>query len=241
MYSFVATMRREPSALARFKAAGLLEGGFRADHDLAWSLFKVDPDAKRDFLFRVVDRDPITIEVRGERPCHVPEGLWDVREIPSQPAFTHGDLVDLQMTVVLTRSDASPKPKGRGRKSDLVSYLLRGIRSGTPCPEVAHLSPHCSGQDVAVHGALWWFCRNEGRLGLHISRDATGIPLFHAAILPYVGCGRKRREDEPPLRGLGIRLRASVTEPQFFGQILKSGIGSARAYGFGMVFAQHAG
>jgi hypothetical protein len=210
-----------------------------------------DPAAKRDFVYKVTGREPFRLEALSPRPASAPAELWDIRCREVDLRYPPGSVHDITVTAALTRSARPGSLDGRGKKHDLISAILHDLRAGKPAPEVAHLPPDARRQDVAQPAALYWFWRAAPRLGFRIAPEASGEPLFHGEISdasrssrPVSGPQQEARTGQgcpagvPSIHAIDIRARVIVTDPDAFAVTLEHGIGTAKAYGYGMIRAQ---
>jgi hypothetical protein len=237
MFHIRASIRRDPLAVRHFAITGLLDGSAESDHRLAWSVVADDPAAKRDFVFKVISRDPFAVEMLSSRKPSVPDGLWDIKAKEVDLRFEMGSVHDIATTAVLMRSARPGSPDGRGKKHDLVSAVLHDLRSGNPAPEVAHLSSDAKRQDVVRPAAMYWFWRAGPRLGFELVQGDGGEPLCHAEISNASRARGSLPGCVPSIRAIDVRTRVKVTDPVAFSAMLTQGIGSAKSYGYGMVKA----
>lgn len=226
-----ATMRAD--AIGHHALLGLLDGSPESDHRLAWSLFRDTPDSSRRFVFRVARRAPYQVRlISPSRPSPMP-GVWDLDVQERDLVLPDGRVVDIDTRAVLLKSEKAPGSGNRGKKHDLVSCMLHGLRAGRPAPEVAHLPTDANRREIAQVAALAWTWRKAPSLGFELVHGPGQEPLFHAE--PASRGQQGLHTEKTHFRALCIRARVKVTDPRSFAETLAHGIGSGRGFGYGLV------
>lgn len=229
------------AAIRHYASLGVLDGTAESDHKLAWSLLGPEANGPRDFVFRVASRSPFTLHAVCATLPPLDTPMWTITARPYEVRHAAGSVVDIACTAALVRSERPTSPKGRGKKHDLVSASLNSLRSGSPDPEVSHLGPDARRGDVVGPATLTWFVRASARLGIAPVSGEDGLPLFHAEVSQASRDGRSAPKDAPAIRAIDLRARVRVTDPDAFARVLAEGIGTMKAYGYGMVRATPVG
>lgn len=192
-------------------------------HHLVWTLFGDDPDRRRDFVYRLDQRDGRP-EVMAYA-SRMPEGgrLWEVQGKPFSPDLRAGDRLRFSVRVnpVVQR--------GRQRIDAVYDALLRlrGDAGGDAGADRALVA--------AEQGAAWF-----GERALRLGLEPEGVP---AAFDYRTQLLRKSADagDKPfRLSTLEISGQARVTDPDALRAALAGGVGRAKAYGCGMLMIARA-
>lgn len=214
-------LRRDASvaALAPLLAGQAGRGGCsgHAGHHLVWSLFADDPHRERDFLWREITRGVFLIlSVRRPEDRH---GLFEIAEPKLfDPALTIGDRLgfSLRANPVIRRRDASGQ---RSAKHDVVMDALRSL----PASERASRRVDA----VQEHGIGWL-----ERQGLR-----AGFETEYARADGYEQHRVMRNGSAPPMlfSTLDFEGVLRVRNPDSFLDSIRRGLGSAKAYGCGLL------
>ena len=189
-------------------------------HQKIWRAFPGRDGGTRDFLTRLDPLDErlrllVLSQTRPTRPDWCPVPAWQSKEIP--PSFLDGTAYRFSLVANPTRKtrprDAEGKPM---EKSQRVFITHREDRAGT--------------EDGAVRpGLLSWFARKA---------EAHGFRVPDPAQLRTVPRPRQYfiKQGKAGLHG-GVEFQGDlwVTEPEKFREAFVNGIGSAKAFGFGML------
>jgi CRISPR system Cascade subunit CasE len=213
-----------PSAGSLF---GLLTDrlGTYESHRLVWSLFGDDPDRRRDFLYRldmkggrpeimaVSDRDPVDHH-----------HLFEIESKDYAPDLREGDRLSVMARLnPIWRKEV----EGKRRKVDVVmDEVHRRKAEGESRPD----------RLTAARDALpAWFAR-QGQTGgfalepEHLVVDAYDRQRFRSA-----------KGDDVQVAGVDLRGVLRVTDPEAMRMSLFSGLGSSKAFGYGLLLVRRAG
>jgi CRISPR system Cascade subunit CasE len=181
-------------------------------HKLAWTCFLRRPDAKRDFLFRL-DTTPegVLLHILGEeepvRPELCPEETWKSRKIPA--AF---------LEHVAYRFDVICNP---GRK--VTVYTVDGKRKKNSRREAII---HKDAQEA-------WFIRKAHNSGFSLAPGTLRIdPCQTHYFYKNDPRGACKKGTHIGARFYGV---LHVQDREKFRKAFSTGIGSARAFGFGLL------
>jgi len=203
----------------------LLSDGSSAYHSLVWSLFKDDPEANRDFVFRAEARhSPVLYVVSARRP-NSDDVFMDIETKEYDPQISVGSWLgfDVRLNPVVTRSD---QDSGRSRKHDVIMDRKRtgGESQGNE-----------DRTDVSVeHAAVRdWLSDRE---------DAFGFRLRSPNQIQVSGYTQNRvtRRNGSPIRFSSVDVVGSleVTSEVLFRQALYEGIGRSKAFGCGLLLVR---
>lgn len=215
-------------------------------HKLIWSLFADHPGRERDFLWRE-DKDGIFYTL-SERP---PESdLFTIESKPYEPALKFGDVLafSLRANPVVSKKlgklvDVTSKTTGITRtqrkikKVDVVMAALNDIKVTEPLQgnEEAQLKARIRQELVQQKGGEW----------LQKQAAIAGFEIEH------VICDGYKQHVLPKKKGGGAKSamkfstidfqgRIKITDPELFLTRVQKGMGSAKAYGCGLMLLKRA-
>lgn len=184
-------------------------------HQRLWECFPDSPAQERDFLTRIdllegAVRAWMLAEREPVRPAWCPSGNFQVRKVASSFLSHSHYAFDLRVnptkSLVQREADGSPKRKATGKRS-----------SGKRVPLVAK-------EELRA-----WIDRKAFESGFRIS-EAKPLEIGPTVDFWF------RKKGMPGVHG-GVQYRGilEVTDPVKFSTAWKSGIGSAKAFGFGLL------
>ncbi len=199
------------------------------EHQHLWRLFTVDPDAERDFLFR--REQPAggfpRFYLLSDRKPQQDNNVWQIETKAYSPAIHTGQHLafSLRVNPVVTRRNA----QGKQVRHDVVMDLKRrtGFRE-LPLNERPLLN------DLIQQAGLEWLQKRAGRHGFSISPDSVRVEGYQQHRASKKGGKNPIRYSTLDFRGL-----LTVTEAGLFQQTLAKGIGSAKAFGCGLLLVRH--
>lgn len=201
-------------------AAGALAGilARREDsysrHQLIWSLFADQADAKRDFLYREVEgRRPAWIVVSARPPAD-DTGIWRIDTKPYAPAIAAGRRLGFVLR-------ANPTVTRDGERHDVVMAAMK--RDGLDRAAA-----------IETAGAEW-IERQGARAGFAVERASLRLGA-------YVRHRFERPGGKPMvLAALDFEGFLTVTDAEAFGRALIGGLGRGKAFGFGLMLVRPVG
>ena len=231
------------AALGRMMSANLYR-----EHKLIWKAFDIDPEAKRDFLYRREEAqgDLVYYVVSARAPQPDPDlWAWDIKEYA--PALANGDRLTFSLR-------ANPVSRRREERSaaDSAAYLAgRKERGARPTDDTRRVKR----DDVVMAakrrliqelGERWFeqvprveLENAAGRAWLESRGEAGGFAVEEMAVTAYerqefVGSGGHcavvgRMDMEGILR---------VTDADKFRALLIGGLGPAKAFGCGLLLVR---
>ncbi len=209
----------EPSAATLLKMLGAGVGSYE-NHRLLWSLFGDDPDRRRDFLFRLEWKGgrPEFIAV-SSRPPEDRHSLFKIETKPYAPDLRAGDrlrVIGHVNPVVRKEED------GKRKKVDVVMDEIHRRKRAADA-DLNRLS-------AAQTAVAAWLAEQGMRNGFRLDRSevsAYDVESFRTA------AGHLAR-----VAGVDLVAEVEVVEPQGVTELLFNGLGSSRAFGYGLLLAR---
>ncbi len=180
-------------------------------HRLVWSLFDVESESRRPFVYRQLGSEVPEFLIQSTIPPQPSPDLWEVETEAFDPPLETGLMVRFSIC-------ASPVVRDeRRKKHDVVQDARKRGDKRHP-------------QEIAADLGTLWMVRQSERTGLDIDPD-------------YVRAGNHRvyrfrkatRTPEITVTTIDIEGYAVVRDPERLREALVTGIGSAKAYGCGML------
>ncbi len=201
--------------------------GYR-EHQHLWRLFEVDPDAKRDFLFRREQPSggfPHFYLLSDRQPQH-DEGVWRIETKEYRPVIRNGQRLSftLRANPVVTRRGEN----GRQQRHDVVMDLKH--RTGyQKLPKSERSSLACLIEEA---GQAWLRARAETN-GFSFASGELRVDGYDQHQALKKGHGNPIRYSTLDYVGL-----LTVEDVDLFQQALIHGIGSAKAFGCGLLLVR---
>lgn len=189
-------------------------------HQKIWLAFPERDRATRDFLTRLDPLDQqlrllVLSQTRPARPDWCPVPAWQSKEIP--PEFLDGTAYRFSLVANPTRKtrqrDAAGKPT---EKSQRVFITHREDRAG-------------AAEGVVQPGLLSWFARKAETHGFRVP-DLAQLRTVPRPRQYFIKQGKAGMHGGVEFQGV-----LGVTDPEKFRDAFTRGIGSAKAFGFGML------
>lgn len=187
-----------------------------AGHRLIWRLFSKDPDTKRTFIYRALDKDLRRFMIVSECPPEAEAGLWLLKSKPYRPILAEGQAFGFALRVNPTFSLSQAERK----KSQRIDVLMHAKKE-----KGRKLEPSEREQI-----ALEWLMQKLQRVGATLETDASQVMDYAQLQLP-------RKNDKRPaiVSVIDIEGRLSVRDPAALQKSLRTGIGHAKAFGLGLL------
>ena len=193
-----------------------------AGHHLMWSLFADDRERERDFLWREMPGGVFfVLSARLPEDRH---GLFDIAPPKTfDPQLAKGDPLgfSLHANPVVRRGAG-----GRSRKHDVVMEALQGVERDVRAER--------RGEAIQSSGFAW--LRRQGdRAGFAVQQSQVRIDGYeqHRVV--------RKGGHSMSFSTLDYEGRLTVVDPGAFVKAVASGLGSARAYGCGLLLIRRAG
>lgn len=202
----------------------LVEGDTYAIHQLLWSFFPDDPEAKRDFLFRREEGNgwPCFYMVSMRQP-QTTKNFIQVESKPYQPKLSNGQSLafSLRVNPVVTKKSDDGK---RQVRHDVVMNAKRQLAKGK--------ADFFSGE-LQYSTGIKWLENRAAKLGFDFAPEQ--IKVFG-----YQQHRIKKRQQKKTIRFSALDFKGilTVTDSERFCRTLFSGIGPAKAFGCGLMLVK---
>ncbi|MCY4505780.1 MAG: type I-E CRISPR-associated protein Cas6/Cse3/CasE [Acidobacteria bacterium] len=234
LYLSRARLRRDASvdALAPLLLgkAGKGSAAQHPGHHLMWSLFADDPDQRRDFLWREMQRGVFLIlSARAPQDRH---GLFEVAE-PKRftPVLLPGDRLgfSLRANPVVRRRDPERR---RSHKHDVVMDALRDAGSQTVGDAGTRAARRL---DVVREHGFAWLERQGRKSGFKVESGCVRIDGYEQHRIA-------RKGSAPPMAFSTIDYDGTLTvrDPDALVTAIARGFGASKAYGCGLMLIRRA-
>jgi len=200
--------------------------GYR-EHQQLWRLFDEDPDAKRDFLFRreQVNGWPHFFVVSNRKPEKT-DGIWNIESKEYEPKI-HSDqqlAFSIRVNPVVTHTGDD----GKKQRHDVVMHLKKqtGYQklSGDKRPPLIQL---------VEQAGIEWLNKRAEKQGFSFNPAAVRVDAYtRNRVL------KKRSNHSIHYSTLDFTGLLTVTEADNFKTALYQGIGSAKAFGCGLLLVR---
>jgi CRISPR system Cascade subunit CasE len=190
-----------------------------AVHQLVWSWFSGNPDARRDFLYRFEQGVGAgRFFVLSSRQPTDPEGLWRIESKPFAPKLLEGQRLRFSLR-------ANPTLRREGKRHDVVMDARWKARSldGEKAPT----------REIDEPCITWLEARGE-RCGFELAPGEVQVAGYHQE--RFGGRGRK----DIRLSVVDYEGVLTVREPEAFVKALAAGIGPAKGFGCGLMLVKRA-
>jgi len=196
------------------------------EHQALWKLFPSVPDADRDFIYRVEQRDLRRIYYMVSQRKPENEHGWVVESKPYAPVIRQGQMLEFNLRInpVVTRKDES----GRRHRHDVVMDAKH--QSGYQKLSVIQRPP--MSKLIQESGVKWLSCRAE-KHGFALSDNSITIESYDQHQSYKQGYKRPIRYSTMDITGV---LR--VEDVNCFCALLENGIGPAKAFGCGLMLVR---
>lgn len=194
-----------------------------ASHQLVWSLFAGDPNAKRDFLWRE-DQRGIFFILSSRPPAE--SAIFTTETKPFAPELAAGDLLRFTLRANATRS-IKASPTVRGKRADVVMAVLKPLSKD----ERADVRDR-----VIFEAGQNWLGAQGQRYGFTLAKETEGLQVDGYAKLDI----QRRGGRNLTISTLDFTGLLQVTDPACFLERLGSGFGHAKAFGCGLMLIRRA-
>lgn len=193
-------------------------------HALVWSLFADGPERKRDFLWREsADR---TFFMLSARPPANKHALFDLDEPkPFAPRLESGDRLrfSLRANPVIRQETEELRVSGNHKKIKKIDVVMKALHK-TPKSERAEQR-----KVVIREAGVAWLAQLGSRCGFKIDEGMIGVDGYETRTV-------YRRTGKPiQFSTLDFEGALTVTNPDMFLACLAEGLGSAKAFGCGLM------
>lgn len=222
--SFMRTGVTEASRLA-----GMVCGDGYREHQSLWQLFEKDPDAGRDFLFRREQAEgwPRYFMISDRSPVHTND-IWKIESKRYEPKIPVGRQLafSLRVNPVVTRVSGN----GKRQRHDVVMDLKKqlGYRSmpRDARPPMANL---------IQRAGIAWLESRAGKHGFSFAPNTVQVDGYLRHRVTKIRDGKEISFSTLDYSGL-----LKVMDSELFTAALFKGIGSAKAFGCGLLLVRPA-
>jgi CRISPR system Cascade subunit CasE len=224
-----ARLRRDASVAALMP---LISGTSQAHsgHSLIWSLFADGPDRRRDFLWR--ENGEHTYYILSSRPPVNALSMFDMDDPKAfAPQLAVGDPLhfSLRANPVVRREIDELRSNGRHKRTKKVDVVMKAIHD---VPKGSRAEP----RRLAIREAgLRWLDAQAGRCGFAVQENDVGVDGYEQNAF-----GGQRSRGAMKFSVLDFDGRLTITEPSVFLQSIARGLGSAKAFGCGLMLIRRA-
>lgn len=200
---------------------GLAKGDSYATHQLLWKLFPDDPDAKRDFLYRVEHKEgwPVYYVLSKREPVDK-SNLFSVTKKVFNPVITKGLKLsfDIRVNPVIAR-------KVEGKKNSIHHDVLMDAKKKASREKY---SPNETEKLKMEYITKWLVDRSE-KSGFSIKPEELRIDAYQQH--------RALKKSAKPLQYSTVDYSGilTVTDAEKFESTLFNGLGRAKAFGCGLM------
>lgn len=209
-------------------------------HALAWQAFSRSQQQDRDFIFREErQRDQLVLyAISKEQPVDW-DGALSVKTKAWNPQISQGQVLAFSLRANATISVKKNPEDRRGKKHDVVMHLKHTLREEGEVVEQAEL---------VQRAGLAWIERQGERCGFKVDPERLLVSGYQQHTIRK-NPTKMQREKQGLKRSdrwgsqdkhvcfstLDFDGVLTVTDPARFGEALKSGLGSTKSYGNGLL------
>ena len=209
-----------------------LDGPY-ADHQWLWNWFPAENGAPRDFLFRRHETDGAArFYVVSHRPPIEEMGAWHARTRDYAPQVAEGDRLQFELR-------ANPTVRhGRDGKSKRHDVVMEAKKKMLIDQGLARWVDWTSDekpmvQDLVQAACTAWLERRAERLGFVPDRETLLIESYEQH--------REKPDQLLTFSTVDLTGQLTVSDPEAFNAALLSGVGSAKAFGCGLLLVRRFG
>lgn len=196
-------------------------------HAMVWRIFSDGSKKKRDFLYRLEQREhtPLIYAISEADPVDL-DGIWDIEQKDYQPALKTGQRLgfSLRANPVRTKRDE----KGNQQRHDVVMDAKHRLKvSGCP-PEARPLESML----VQKEGYSWLASRSE-RLGFSVEEGMVRGDGYYRHRFE-----KRNGKKDVVISTIDFTGILTVTDPDRFEETLYTGVGPAKSFGCGLLLVR---
>jgi len=209
-----------------------LQGPY-ADHQWLWRWFPAAAGTARDFLFRRHDAAglPRFYAVSARPPVEL-GGAWHVQTREYAPAVQPGDAFSFELRANPTVRHGRD---GKSKRHDVVMEAKKRLLSEQGLQRWAEWTATSRPvqQSLVQEACTDWLMRRGQALGFELQRESVQVEAYQQR--------RERADESLGFSSVDISGILRVTDAPAFGQALRTGIGSAKAFGCGLLLIRRLG
>lgn len=219
-----------PAAGHDHRAAQERLDGPYADHQWLWLWFPADPDANRDFLFRRHEpSETLRYYVLSSRPPAERLGAWEAQTRPYAPQLEVGEQLTFELRANPTVRHGHD---GKSKRHDVVMNAKKTLLQSRGLGRWADWDD--AGKPMLqqlVHDACSkWLERRGERFGFAVDMSSLVIEGYDQHLEQH---DRNLRFSTVDVAG-----QLTIVDPEAFQVALLHGIGSAKAFGCGLLLVR---
>ncbi len=216
-----------PASLNIEKLAGQICVDSYKEHQQIWQLFKPDPDAGRDFLFRreQINGWPVYYVVSERRP-DAEQQLWSVEHKQYCPKLYSGQQLAFRLRVnpVVSRTD----DKGKKRRHDVVMDLKKQMDY-----QQQNKNNRPYEMQLVQQAGIAWLQKRAAVAGFEFCDSAIRVDAYTRHQSVKTSQKKMIRYSTLDYEGL-----LTVADPKLCLQALFKGVGPAKAFGCGLLLVK---
>lgn len=223
--TFISRIQLKVENLTTDRIIQVLSGGGYKTHQHVWNLFNDNPEAVRDFLFRMEQSKGLPQGyVVSQREPYDSQGLWNIKTKVYTPVLKTNQTLAFTLrvnpTVTRTAND-------KQMRHDVVMDEKRRIGYKTLPP---HKKPPIS--QVIHKAAVQWLVRRAEKSGFGINEASVIVESYRQH--------RLQAESEKEIQYSTVDFSGvlKIVDPEIFQRTLLRGIGPAKAFGCGLLLVR---
>ncbi|MCO5383533.1 MAG: type I-E CRISPR-associated protein Cas6/Cse3/CasE [Methanosarcina barkeri] len=196
-------------------------------HRLVWTLFPVDPDKNRDFLYRQEENNRLpTFYVVSEREPEKQEEIWQTKSMSYNPLLCEGDRLSfiLRVNPVVTKQDLD----GSHHRHDVIMEAKTKLKEeGVPRDKWP------SDTEIVQDEGFKWLEKKGQQNGFSIKKEFIRADGYMQQ--KFYKPNGKQLINISTIDFNGI---LTVTDPELLKKALFKGIGPAKGFGCGLMMVR---
>lgn len=220
----------QPAQGQTYAAAQERLDGPYADHQWLWRWFAADPDAQRDFLFRRHETsDGVRFYLLSERAPIDRLGAWKAQSRSYAPELEAGDRLAFELRANPTiRRDSG----GKSKRHDVVMNAKKSLLAERGLERWEEWDgPDKPNLQALIHDTCsQWLARRGEWLGFALDDAALRVEAYDQHV--------ERPDRNLRFSTVDLAGELTVTDPVAFRSALFGGVGSAKAFGCGLLLVR---
>lgn len=207
-------------------------GGPYADHQWLWRWFPADASAQRDFLFRRHESSTgVRYYLLSARPPAVRLGAWQAQSRPYAPQLAAGDRLAFELRANPTVRHGHD---GKSKRHDVVMNAKRTLLNKRG---LARWGDWADAEKPALQQLVYeacskWLVDKGQRLGFSVDAQSLVVEGYDQHL--------EQRERNLRFTAVDLTGLLTVNDPLAFETAVLRGIGSAKAFGCGLMLIRRA-
>jgi CRISPR system Cascade subunit CasE len=210
--------------------------GLYADHQWLWHWFPAERGTSRDFLFRRHEREgQPSYYVVSQRPPIVQGGAWHIQTRDYAPQLQVGERLTFDLRANPTVRHGHD---GKSKRHDVVMNAKKQLlaKRGLTRWQDWKDSDRPEMQDVIQSACVQWLIRRSERLGFSIDANSVLVQAYNTHQEH-----QQQKDRDLQFTTVDFSGELTVTDTTIFQNALMAGIGSAKAFGCGLLLVRRVG